>query len=626
MYLTADLKRSISILIQRNTHLIIVTALAFFTSLNTITNDFAYDDWWMFVKNPFMQSGRNLALVFFTNPWTPVDGPGLTFYYFRPLIATFHIVEYHFFGTKAGAYHLINVIIHALVTGLVFIILRKISDRPRLAFIAAALFAVHPVHAESVAWISGVPDILVALFGLIIVYVYLLYRQAGQWYHVILMSGLFLGALLTKETALMLSATILLVEIYLGKSIGIRNLHFRRVFAVWGAFAVSIFVYLLLRFYSNGGVLFNTEQRYPLINVLATIPNVILKYLELLVVPSGYSIYHFINPAADISFSTFWGPLLLIAIVVSLIVRFGSGLLVFSVAWFGLWLLPALMILGTFVPAFHFAQERYLYLPSIGFCLSAALGFDWLYKKFGKSLWANRAMQVSFIFLIAALASVHARQNRVWHDTLSLIEHNAQVNSRLPEAHVALASEYLTEQRFPEAVEAASIARQLGPNNLDAYRVSSMVAAGTNDLDNAVKYLEYGETIADKEYNSVWDVANVNLRLGQFYVKKNDLIKAEYNFRKAADVGSNIHAWDELGQFYYNQGRFAESLNCFKQAELHAPPRSGYMHIKLGRVYEKLNQLSQARQEYEMYIRLVPEGRYRKHAEERLEIIRAAGE
>lgn len=626
MYSTAGLKTSISILIQRNVYLFIAVALAFLTSLNTITNDFAYDDWWMFASNPFMHSGRNLPLVFFTNPWTPVDGPGLTFYYFRPLIAAFHIVEYYFFGTKAGAYHLVNVILHALVTGLVFIVLRKISDCPRLAFIAAALFAVHPVHAESVAWISGVPDIWVALFGLIVVYVYLLYRQDAQWYYVILMAGLFLCALLTKETALMLSATILLLEIYLSKGFAIRNLPFLRVFAVWGAFAVSIFVYLLLRFYSNGGILFDAERRYPLINVLITIPNVILKYLELLVVPSGYSIYHFIDPAADFSFSTFGGPLLLIAVGVFLIVRFGSGLLVFSAAWFGLWLLPALMILGTFVPAFHFVQERYLYLPSIGFCLSAAIGFDWIYKKFGKSLWANRAMQVSFIFLIAALASVHARQNRVWHDTLSLLEHNAQVNSRLPEAHVALASEYSTAKRFQEAVESASTARQLGLNNLDAYRVSSMVAEGTGDLDNAVKYLEYAETIADKQFNSVWDVANVNLRLGQFYVKKNDLIKAEYNFRKAADVGNNIHAWDELGQFYYNQERFAEALNCFKQAELHAPSKSGYMHIKLGRVYEKLNRLSQARQEYEMYIRLVPKGRYKKHAQERLEIIGAGGE
>jgi tetratricopeptide (TPR) repeat protein len=235
-------------------------------------------------------------------------------------------------------------------------------------------------------------------------------------------------------------------------------------------------------------------------------------------------------------------------------------------------------------------------------------------------------MQISFIFLIAVLASVHARQNRVWHDTLSLLEHNAQVNNRLPEAHVALASEYSTAQRFPEAVETASIARQLGPNNLDAYRVSSMVAEGMGDLDKAIEYLEYAETIAGIESNSVWDVANVNLRLGQFYVKKNDLIKAEYNFRKAADVGNNIHVWDELGQFHYNQGRFAEALNCFRQAELHAPSKSGYMHIKLGRAYEKLNRLSQARGEYEMYIRLVPEGRYKKHVEERLEIIRAAGE
>ena len=73
----------------------------------------------MFVKNPFIESGRNLALVFFTNPWTPVDGPGLIFYYFRSLIAVFHLVEYYFWDTKAGVSHPVNVIIHMLVSNLV---------------------------------------------------------------------------------------------------------------------------------------------------------------------------------------------------------------------------------------------------------------------------------------------------------------------------------------------------------------------------------------------------------------------------------------------------------------------------------------------------------------------------
>jgi hypothetical protein len=163
MYLIAKLKRIISLFIQRNAYFLVVASLAFLTSLNTISNNFAYDDLWMFVNNPFMHSGRNLPRVLFIDPWTPVDSPGVLFIYFRPLIAGLHIVEYYLFGTKATAYHLVNVIIHALVTGLVFTVLRKISERPRVAFIAAALFAVHPVHAESVAWISGVPDMLVTL-------------------------------------------------------------------------------------------------------------------------------------------------------------------------------------------------------------------------------------------------------------------------------------------------------------------------------------------------------------------------------------------------------------------------------------------------------------------------------
>jgi tetratricopeptide (TPR) repeat protein len=276
---------------------------------------------------------------------------------------------------------------------------------------------------------------------------------------------------------------------------------------------------------------------------LTTLPNVILKYVELLTVPTGYAIYHFINPEEGLSFSTFIGLLLLIAVGVFLIARSGSRLLAFSAVWFSIWILPALFVLGTFVPAIYFVQERYLYVPSIGFCLSVAIGFDWLYKKFGESLWANRAMQVSFIFLIAVLAYIHAHQNRVWHDTLTLFEHNAQINSHLPDAHIGLAFQHFSVQNFQEAEKSATIARDLAPNNLNAYVILSIVAEKADGLDKAVEHLEFAETIENKEFQSAWDVANVNLRLGQLYVKQNDLIKAEYNFRKAANVGNNIHVW-----------------------------------------------------------------------------------
>ncbi len=621
MYSTSELKTTILIFIQRNKYLLIAAALAFLTSLNSLTNYFAYDDLWMFVEVPFIHSIRNLPSVFFTNPWTPVDFAGPVFPYYRPLIAAFHIVEYYFFGTRAEAYHLVNVIIHTIVTGLVFTVLKKISERPKLAFIAAALFAVHPVHAESVAWISGVPDMLVALFGLIIIHLYLLYRQDARWYYVIAMAVLFLCALLCKEIALVLLAVILLLELYLIKGISFRSFSFSRVFTVWGAFAVSIFVCLFLRFYANGGVFLSEEQRYPLTIVLLTIPKAILRYVELLVVPSGYSIQHFINPEETVSFSTFIVPLVIIAVGVFLIAWSGSKLLAFSAVWFGLWLLPALVIMGKFLPPAFFVQERYLYLPSIGFCLAAAIGFEWLYKKIAKNFWASKAMQAAFIFLIAALAFIHAQQNYVWRDTLSLFTHNVKVNSHSAYAYAALASEYLEKQKFQQAEELMRVARDVDPDDVLTYLMSSLVAKEVEDLNGAIKYLEQVETLADKKFISVNDVVNMYLARGRLYVKQNDLIKAEYNLRKAVSIESNAWTWDTLGQFYFEQGRFAEALSCFKEAELYAPPKSGYIHIKLGRVYEKLNQLSQAQQEYETYLRLVPKGRYRKEVRDHLEII-----
>lgn len=608
-------------LISRYIYHFVPVALAFLTSINTVTNRFAYDDIWMFVKNSFIHNSRNLPLVLVTNPWTPTDVPGLVFPYFRPLIAGLHMIEWRLFGKTAALYHLVNVAVHSLAVFLVFIFLKKISNRPRLAFVAAALFAVHPVHAEPVAWISGVPELLIAVFGLLILHLYVSYRREQRGSYLWLMSALFAFAVFCKENAFFLLPAILLLEIYLSEKIRLPKRSFVRVLTVWGAFALPTLVYLALRFYANGGMVVSSERHYSLSVVVLTIPEVILKYIELLIIPAGYSIHHPVDVVTAFSLADFLAPLVAIVAGIWAIAYFGSRLLIFSAAWFALWLAPALVMLGTFVSPVYFVQDRYLYLPSIGFCLAAAIGIDRLFEFFAESFWKLRAVQLGFVVLIGVLASVHARQNLVWHDNFSLFKHNVYVNSSQPEAYNSLSLEYIKISQLSQARELMEIARNLDPYNIRAYTGSAQVAKKSGDTDQALRFLHQAENISDKRYNIKRDVYYLYILLGRYYAEQNETDKAEKYFNKALANGVNIYTLDELGKFYYEQGRYEEALQIYNQARGLAPPGSGYVLLQLGLIYQRLEQPKKARREYEAYLRLLPAGRHHRMIRTQLRLI-----
>src|SRR5262249_8963714 len=135
-----------------------------------------------------------------------------------PLFSAFFTINYALFGTQAWGWHLANVLVHAGVAVLVYFAVKEITDRAPLAILTAALFAVHPVHAESVAWTSGITDPLMALFLLPAFSFYVRARRTGRAGFMLLASVLYLLSLLSKETALALPVVIAGCELFYWKA------------------------------------------------------------------------------------------------------------------------------------------------------------------------------------------------------------------------------------------------------------------------------------------------------------------------------------------------------------------------------------------------------------------------
>ena len=190
--------------------------LSFVPYLNTLGNAFVYDDLPQLLENPYVHSFRYLGKIFGSTVWTFQGAQGVTNYY-RPLMSFAYAVIYHFSGPVAFGFHLLNIALHAAIVVLLFFLTERLFGDRLMALASASLFALHPIHTESVAWIAGLPDLELGLFLLLTFLLYLGLVRAGPerpapWTKQIAMLAMYVLALLSKEQALVLPAILAVYE------------------------------------------------------------------------------------------------------------------------------------------------------------------------------------------------------------------------------------------------------------------------------------------------------------------------------------------------------------------------------------------------------------------------------
>src|SRR5262245_29539433 len=193
---------------------LVPVALGLITSLNTLGDGFVADDATQVLNNGLIKHLGNIPAAFFTSVWAFASNDIVfaTDTYYRPLFNVLLTLNYAIFGDSAWGWHLVNALIHCAAVYLVFLLLREMTDDAWVAGISAVLFAVHPAHSESVAWVSGITDPWMAVFALPAVYCYWKYAKGGRQIFVLASAGLYFLALLVKETAVAIPLLILFCE------------------------------------------------------------------------------------------------------------------------------------------------------------------------------------------------------------------------------------------------------------------------------------------------------------------------------------------------------------------------------------------------------------------------------
>lgn len=467
-------------LVSRPPHLRIVFLLAVLVLIayaSTFRYGFLYDDHEQIEKARYFTDAGWLP-EYFKHP-TALN-------YYRPLFMAWVLGNKLLLGGSATAFHVTSVLLHLAVTLLCYLVAFRLTRRIPLAAIAAVIFAVHPVHVESVAWISGVTDPLLAVFVLGSFAAYLRGREErpALWWSA--STVLAFGAMLSKEVGVVVPALIATHAVLFAEGSAATRLRNAVLAALPSAVVAAI--YLAIRSHVLAGVAHNVSGSTTA--MILTWPKVLLFYVSHLIWPTRLSVYydlHFVSGAKDVVF-----PLLLLVVIAAAVWRLARTgdrpLLAFSVLWILITLAPAF-----YLRAFNLndiVHDRYLYLAVFGFGLIVA---ELLLRlpDLGTSLAGMRTTSTLATFLVVMLLLGSTGAEQLYYaDDLRLFYRAVQVSPNSDSAWVSVGMQLAKAQRRDEADLAYRRAIQANNGNWLAHADLAFLLMESAQLSAAEPELE----------------------------------------------------------------------------------------------------------------------------------------
>jgi len=577
----------------------VLLLLAALPYLNTILSDFlyAYDDGAQILQNPYVHSFRYLKEIFGTTVWSHVGAQGVTNYY-RPLMTLGYLLTYQVFGPLAYGFHLVNVILHLAVVGTLFLTTAPMFKNRWLALVAALAFALHPVHTESVAWIAAVTDIEVTLFFLLTFWLFLKLPEFTGGRAALAQVGMgasFVLALLAKEQALTLPLLATLYEHGFRadrKETGWKHKVSRYV-PLW---LVAI-AYLVFRLHLLGT--FAPSTQHPdLSGAEVFLSGLVLvgQYVGKLLWPVQLCAFHvFDKSTSPWSLPVLGGALALIgsgALLVGL--RRRSPPAAFAVLWIFITLAPVLNARWMAVNVF---SERYLYLPSVGFCWLVGAGLVALWRTAERQPLLWRAALAAAFGAVAIWSTYRIIvRNREWRNDVVLLTRTLAGSPRAYRLHSLLGLAYWREGNEAAAEREWRTVLEFNPDYASALNNLGMLAARQRRHAEATALFQRAAALEP-------DYVFPYLNLGLINAEQGQMAAAERYLRAAVALAPlNFEIHNVLGKVYFDTGRLVEAEEQFRQSLASEPNLAAYDH--LGYIALLRNDYGRAEQLFKMALSL----------------------
>ena len=526
----------------------------------------------------------------------------------HPLTTLSHMLDVELFGDDAGGHHLTSVGLHALNAALCFLALLALTRRGWTSAIVAALFALHPLRVESVAWISERKDVLSGTFFFLTLLAWARFvRDRSKLNYAFVALALTLG-LLAKQMLITLPFLLVLIDLWPlrrpereGRSIGSLLVEKTPLFAL--AFGAAGLMWMAQE--SSGTI--GSLDAIPIAGRVLNAFGAVLAYVHLSFAPTGLACFY---PHPGIVHADDSNVLMLPGLIGALLVIAGSFEVLrrrrtmpeLLVGWF--W------FLGTLVPVVGLVQvgsqayaDRYTYLPTIGLALM-------LVAAGGRLVRARPALRMPLAALTAlalgGLAFGTWRQVGVWENSEALNEHALAVTERNYVAHNNLglsrlhddADAVLAETEFMKALRINPMFKEAVFNLSVAYQAQGRSADAVATLERLLQ-MDPGHALASFQLGAI--------------KRRGDPQAALVSLRRATELDpSSVRAWLELGNLYLDMSEGTYAEQCGTNV-VGLDPNSAAGHILLGLASQQLQDPAAATQHLERAVLVDPENFEARH-------------
>ncbi len=587
--------------------LLIVATLGVFWQVRS--HDFLnYDDDVYVSENSQVQEGFTRKSVI----WAFTSGYASNWH---PLTWLSHMLDCQLFGLNPGGHHLTNLMLHLANTLLLFLLLNRMTSSLYRSALVAALFALHPLHVESVAWVAERKDVLSTLFWMLTMWTYLLYVEHPRLGRYLLTLVVFTLGLMAKPMLVTLPCVLLLLDYWpldrlalrqpedsinsgaqKGLSSSPQRSFLLRLFWEKVPFfvlaAVSSAVTFLVQ-QSSGAV--KSVESFPLSIRIANGLVSYVSYIYKMIWPQHLAVFYPHQGSSLPMWLAGAAGLLLLGISVA-VMRAGRRHPYLAVGW--LW------YLGTLVPVIGLVQvglqemaDRYTYVPLIGLFIMIAWGIPELTRgwRYGRVV-----LRMAAGSLLAVLMVCTWMQLRHWRNNETLFKHalNTTANNFL--AHDSLGNTLAQQGKIGEAIDHYSAALRIKPDYMNSHTNLGIALLQRGDVEQAITHFS-----AVLRYQSDSPEAHNNLGLAvarQGYVDR----AIDHYFTAIRLKPDYPQAHNNLGNALASQGKFDQAISHYSEA-LRIKPEDAEAHSNLANVLASQGRFKEAIDHYSQALQIKPD-------------------
>ncbi len=529
----------------------------------------------------------------------------------HPLTMLSHALDWQLFGDKAGGHHWTNLIIHIFNTVFLFLLLNTMTGAIWRSAAVAALFAVHPMNVESVAWIAERKNVLSTFFWIVTMQFYTWYVRKPGWkrYWPIVIS--FALGLMSKPMLVTLPFVLLLMDYWPLNRIGsdghskllseddrsARAEKAKWTFLVWEKIPLFILTTISIALTVYAANYGNTIANNNDVPLLSRISNALLSYavyLQKLIWPTNLTVFY---PLKGILMQEAIPAAVLLLVITVICCKYYKKYPYLPVGWF--W------YLGTLVPVIGIVQvglqsmaDRYAYVPFIGIFIM----FSWAVADLGRSRLLQKVTMSLMVMVIICLSVTAQHQVGYWKNSFSLFERALRVTKDNFMAHVVIGNELVKQEKFDEA-----IAHFYKAININLKSSANYVAFGSLGIALSAQNKKTEAIAAFKEalsINPTYDEAFH--RIGLIYFDDGRVDDAIAEYQKAILLYNDYPLYhSSLGNAYIAKGRTEDAIKEYKEV-LRIQPANIYAHNNLGLLYMNSGRLEEALKHFQEAIRIQP--------------------